>query len=156
MKYSKAIVKKICEELATGKNSVADTCKKVGISEAIFYRWKKDKIEFLEALKEVEQQRLEVFKDMAKSGLAKLLDMHTYEEVVTEYISDKEGKPKIKNQKKTTKFIMPSATAVLFTLTNREPNDWKHKEHVDHTTAGKGFFDFLKETSSDSTETEDE
>lgn len=156
MKYSKKLVKTICDELATGNNTIADTCKKVGISEATFYHWKNTKLEFSEALKSVEGLRLEKFKDMAKSGLAKLLDMHKYEEVTTEYTSDKEGKPVIKNQKKTTKFIMPSATAVIFTLTNREPEEWKHKEHHDHTSNGKGFFDFLKETSIEEPDTDNE
>lgn len=156
MKYSKSLVKMICDELSTGNHTIADTCKKVGVSESQFYDWKKNKAEFSEALKRIEELRLLAFKDMAKSGLAKLLDVFEYEEVSTDYENDKTGKPKVKAQKRVKKFIMPNPTAVIFTLTNQDPTNWKHRQNVDVTSNGKGFFDFLKEDSSDDLETEDE
>jgi len=136
----------ICDELATGNHTIADVCKKVGISEALYYKWKTDKIEFLEALKHVEAKRLEVFANMAKSGLAKLLDIHEYEEITTEYENDKQGKPIIKAQKRVKKKIMPNPTAVIFTLTNRDPENWKNKQSIDAKgdfTHSIGFGDFL-------------
>jgi len=155
MKYTKKLVKQICDELSTGKHTIADTCKKVGISETQFYVWKKNKPEFAEALKAIEEQRILAFKDMAVSGLAKLLDVFEYEEVHTDYVDDKEGKPKIKSQKRVKKFTMPNPAAVIFTLTNRDPTNWQNRQNVDHTSNGKGFLDYLKDSSVDP-ETEDE
>ena len=154
-KYSKGLVKTICAELATGNLTIADVCKKVGISEATFYYWKTTKPEFLEAYKEAEQLRLESFKEMAKSGLAKLLDIHEYEEVTTEYENDKKGKPIIKSQKRVKKKIMPSATAVMFALTNREPENWKNRQSIDakaNINHNIGFGDFLMDVNTEDDE----
>lgn len=147
MKYSKTLVKKICDELATGEHTIADVCKKVGISEAIFYRWKQTKVEFLEAIKEAELKRDESLGQMALSGLAKLLNTHEFEEVHTDYINGQDGKPIIKSQKRVKKVIMPNPAAVIFTLTNRHPGRYQNKQHHDHTSNGKGFLDYLKDSS---------
>lgn len=130
-KYSKRLVKRICDELATGNHTIADVCKKVGIDESTYYDWKNKKPEFSEALKEAEAKRLEAFADMARSGLAKLLDTHEYEEVTTEYENDKSGNPVIKSQKRSRKKIMPNPTAVIFTLTNRDAANWKNRQNIE-------------------------
>lgn len=84
---------------------------------------------------------------MALSGLAKLLNEHEYEEIHTDYVDGKDGKPKVKSQKRVKKKIMPNPTAVIFTLTNRDSIDWKHQSNIDHTTKGesmnKGFYDAI-------------
>lgn len=126
MKYSPEIVKQICELVATGDHIIKDICKQVGISEAIYYVWKEEKLEFLELLKKAEAERLQAFKNMARSGLAKLLDVYEFEEVTTEFI-DQKGKPKVKSRKVTKKVIMPNATAVIFALTNQDSENFKHK-----------------------------
>jgi len=157
-KYSKKMVEAICDELATGNHTIADTCVKVGISETQFYHWKKTKAEFAEALKEVEQKRLEAFANMARSGLAKLLDIHEYEEVTTEYENDKQGKPIIKSQKRTKKKIMPNPTAVIFTLTNRDPENWKNRQSIDAKASinhNVGFGEFLMGVNTEDDETEE-
>lgn len=150
MKYSQKLASKVIELISTGDHTIQDICKHVGISKTIFYKWKEEKVDFSDALKKAESERLDNLKELAKSGLAILLTKHEYEEVTTEYIDTKEGKPRIKSQKKVKKFVMPNPTAVIFTLTNREPTDWKHKQSVDHTTGGKSFFDLLAESSSES------
>jgi hypothetical protein len=154
MKYSNKIVDKICELLASGKYRIEDVCKVVGITKATFYDWKEKKTYFSDKLKESEQKRLESFADMAKSGLAKLLDVHSFVETKTEYetVKDKDGKDarRVKSKTKTTKVIMPNPAAVIFTLTNRLPDDWKNKQ--DHTTNGEslnsGFLALMKKVTS--------
>jgi len=135
MKYTPDIVEAICQKLATGDHRIADVCQQVGISEQTFYRWKEEKGEFCEALKKAETDRLAAFVVMARSGLAKLLDVYEYEETTTEYIDgkDKNGNsvPKIKSRKVTKKRIMPNATAVIFALKNREPEEWKDKRELE-------------------------
>lgn len=138
-KYSEEIVTRICDLLATGDHKISDVCKQVGISEPTYYEWKESKPKFLEALKEAEKKRLEAFKNMARSGLAKLLDVHEYDEETIEYIDNPKdpGKPKIKSKKIVRKKIMPNPTAVIFALTNQDSENFKHKQHVDHTTGGQ-------------------
>ncbi|WP_293925442.1 helix-turn-helix domain-containing protein [Sphingobacterium sp. UBA6320] len=138
-KYNKTLVSELCDLLSTGKYTIADSCKIVGLSETQFYKWKKDKADFAEAIKKAESSRLVSFKEMATSGLAKLLDVHEYEEVSTEYENDKEGKPVIKRQKRVKKKIMPNPTAVIFTLTNLDSENWKNRQQTDLTNKGDKF-----------------
>lgn len=150
--YSKKLVALICEDLATGNHTIADVCKRVGISEATYYRWQQEKEEFREAIKSAESKRLEAFKEMAKSGLAKLLDIHEYEEVTTEYENNKDGKPVVKMQKRTKKKIMPSTAAVIFALTNRDSENWKNRQSIEAKgdfNHNIGFGDFLMDVNTD-------
>lgn len=135
-KYSEKIVKEICDLLATGEHRIVDVCKQVGISEAIYYKWKETKVEFLEALKEAEKKRLSEFKHMARSGLAKLLDVYEYEEEHTEYKTNKEGETLISSKKVIKKRVMPNSTAVIFALCNRDPENFKNIQKVDITSKG--------------------
>jgi transposase-like protein len=89
MKYTKDLVERICAEFATGEHSVADVCRKVGLTESTFYKWKAEKSEFSEALKKAEELRLSAFKQMARSGLAKMLDVYDYDEMSRSYSVDK-------------------------------------------------------------------
>jgi len=140
MKYSDKIADKIAEDLAEGNLKIEDVCKKNGITKPTFYEWKKSKPYFSNRIKEAYELRLESLGDMADSGLAKLLNGHEYEEVTTVYESgmDKDGNiiPVIKEKKVVKKFHMPNATAVLFTKTNRDSENWKHMQYVDHTSKG--------------------
>jgi transposase-like protein len=131
MKYSATLTARICTLLATGEHTIADVCKQVGISEETFYSWKREKPEFSEALKKVEEQRLEAYRRMALSGLAKTLDVYEYEEVTTEYADDGKGKPKVKSRKVTKKKVMPNVAAIIYTLNNRDPHNWQQRKHVE-------------------------
>jgi len=130
MKYSEVIVARICELVSQGRHTIADICKMVDISEAIFYKWREEKIEFFESLKKAERKKLESIQEMAASGLAKLLNTHEYEEVHTEYENDGD-KPKIVKQKRVKKIVMPNPTAVIFALTNRDPQTWKNRQDIE-------------------------
>jgi transposase-like protein len=134
MKYSADLTARICALLSTGEHTIADVCQQVGITESTFYKWKLEKSEFSESLKKAEQARLAAFATMARSGLAKLLDVYEVEETTTEYV-EKDGKPKIKSRKVTRRTIMPNPTAILFTLKNREPAQWQDKQQ--HELTGK-------------------
>lgn len=122
-KYSKSLVNKICKLIESDDYTVSELCLQTGISEAIYYRWRTEKVEFLEKLQAAEQKRLEFFRKEARSGLLTLLHGKEYEEVTTEFIEgkpDKDGnsKPKIKLQRKVKKFILPNPTSVIFALKN--------------------------------------
>jgi transposase-like protein len=135
VKYSATLTARICAILSTGEHTIADVCQQVGISEAVFYHWKAEKVEFLESLKKAEQTRLAAFATMARSGLAKLLDVYEVEEEALEYVDNGKGQPKIKSRKVTRRTIMPNPTAILFTLKNREPAQWQDKQQ--HELTGK-------------------
>lgn len=130
MKYSKKLVEQICTLVASGDQRIVDVCKQVGISEDTFYEWKKTKSEFSEALKKAETQRLESFRTMARTGLASRLVDREVEEVHTEYV-DKAGKPVIKGRRVVKKLILADTAAIIFTLKNTDPDNFRDKQQVD-------------------------
>ena len=111
-KYTPKMVAEICRHIAEGK-TYADACKLAGISEAKFYEWKAEKVEFIEAIKRAEQQECE--------------------EVTTEYVDDPKnpGNPRIKQQKRVTKKYKPDATAIIFALTNKVPDEFKNRQTIE-------------------------
>lgn len=132
MKYTKDLVERICAEFATGEHSVADVCKKVGLAESTFYKWKEEKSEFSESLKKAEELRLSAFKRMARSGLAKMLDVYDYDEMSRSYSVDKKGNRRVRFEKATRRQVMPNATAVIFALKNLDAENFKEKQEVEN------------------------
>lgn len=133
MKYSQKLADKIVELVASGEHTIKNVCKHVGISFETYNTWKKTKPEFSDLLKEAERERLDNLGELARSGLALLLEKHEYEEVTTEYVDNGKGQPKVKARKVVKKFVMPNPTAVIFTLKNRAPESWRDKQDIEHS-----------------------
>lgn len=135
MKYSKEIEDKIIELYESGDHTIQQICAAVGISRECWYKWKDMQDGFKERLESCEPKRLEKIKELARSGLAKLLDTYEYDEETTEYIDDpiNPGTPIIKSKKVTTKRVMPNPTAVIFALTNQDSENFKHKQEIQHS-----------------------
>ena len=126
-KYTPKIVERICELVAKDTYSVPELCRAVGIDEATFYRWKNDKREFFEAL------------EKAKRSLLKKIQGYTVQEkhIVTVGSGkfDVNGKeiPRIKEQKTVDKHFQPDTAAIIFTLTNAEPERWRNRQNAEVT-----------------------
>lgn len=146
-KYSFAIVEKICEMVRRDTYSVPELCRAVGIDEATFYRWKNEKSEFYDALKKAEEARMSFFVVEAKRSLLKKIQGYTVQERHVTTIGsgkfDVNGKeiPKIKEQKIVDKHYQPDTAAIIFTLTNGEPEQWKNRQNNEVTGKdGKDLF----------------
>ena len=152
-KYTPKIVERICELVAKDTYSVPELCRAVGIDEATFYRWKNDKSEFCEALEKAEDKRLAFFATEAKRSLLKKIQGYTVQEkhIVTVGSGkfDVNGKeiPRIKEQKTVDKHFLPivggsilshehfqpDTAAIIFTLTNAEPERWRNRQNAEVT-----------------------
>ena len=129
-KYTPEVVNIIRESLAQG-DSRQLACKKAGISDDSFGRWIADNAEFAAIVKNAEDE----FRNWehnellasAKKSLRVLIEGQEYDETITEYENDGNGQPRIKRQTTKTKKILPSATAVIFALVNRDPENWKNR-----------------------------
>lgn len=86
---------------------------------------------FLEAVKSGEDEfrrweQNEILQS-AKKSLRELIEGQEIEETQTEYENDGNGQPRIKKQTTRTKKILPSTTAVIFALCNRDPEHWQNR-----------------------------
>lgn len=129
-KYTPEVVNIIRESLAQG-DSRQLACKKAGISDETLATWMRDNLEFLAVVKNAEDE----FRNWehtqllasAKKSLRVLIEGQEYDETITEYENDGNGQPRIKRQTTKTKKVLPSATAVIFALVNRDPENWKNR-----------------------------
>ena len=133
-------IAKICEALERGETD-AMAAKIGGISPQTFCEWKNTKPEFLEAVKRAkaafEDWRLNGILEDATRSLKTLVCGQEYDEIKTEYEANPKdpNTPRIKKQTRTTKKVLPNATAVIFALCNRDPDHWKNR--VENEITGK-------------------
>ena len=147
-KYSKKLVNKICNLIKSDSYTIPEICRLSGISESVFHLWKKTKVEFLEAVGQAQDERKEIFAVEAKKSLLKKIQGYTFIEKKTITIpygeNDETGKPKpkIKEQTVTEKHIAPDTTAIIFTLTNTDSENWKNK--INNEVTGKDGKDLIQ------------
>lgn len=143
-KYSKIIVEKICSLIREDSYTIAEICQHVGISEAIYFKWKNEKVEFFESIKKAEDARLQLFVAEAKKSLLKKIQGYDVEETRTIYLKpakddasdEKEAKEvkkklRIKEQTVIKKHVQADTAAIIFTLTNGDPDNWKNRQNSD-------------------------
>lgn len=133
-KYSKEIVENICELIRTDSYTIAEICHKVGIVKDTYYNWLKTKSDFSDAIKKAEDEYNDLIVVEAKRSLVKMIKGYTVQEKRTVTADtgkkDENGKPivKIKEHVVTDKHYQPVTAAVIFALTNRDPENWKNRQ----------------------------
>ena len=100
--------------------------KKLGVSHDTFNRWKNEKPELSEALK----QGKEKVDDGVEESLLKRAMGYEYEEVHTS-VSTRGGES-FTEVRKIKKICVPDVTAQIFWLKNRRPDKWREKQEIDH------------------------
>lgn len=139
-KYTPERVAKILDAIKQG-DGVELAAKKAGVSPSQFYEWQATKPEFAEAVKaakaEYEEWELNGLLQDAKKSLKVLICGQEYDETKTEYEQDPKNptQPRVKRMTTTHKKILPSATAVIFALCNRDPERWQNR--VSNEISGK-------------------
>lgn len=132
-RYNKKIVAEICNLIKEDSYTIAEICKKVNIAESTYYEWKAKKEEFSEAIKKAEEEFNDTIIVEAKKSLMKLVKGYTAQEKKTTTQDtgkkDENDKPilKVKEHTVTEKHFQPNTAAVIFTLTNRDPANWKNR-----------------------------
>lgn len=140
-KYSKKIVDQICTLIRKDSYTIAEICSLSGISESTYHEWKATKSEFSEAIKKAGDDFNSLLIVEAKKSLMKKVRGYTVQEkrTVTCDSGKKDeatGKPivKVKEHTVTDKHIQPDTGAIIFTLVNRDPDNWKNK--MDNNVTG--------------------
>lgn len=146
-KFSKKTVEKIVGLVKSDTYTIAEICRQVGITPKTYHAWINDYPDFADALERARDERLQMMVIEAKKSLMKKIQ--GYEVTETKVITvpgnkkDEKGNPKpiIKEQATTKKHIQPDTAAIIFTLTNGDPEHWRNRQSTEVTGKdGKDLF----------------
>lgn len=136
MKYNKDTAARIFELLAEDSYTVKEICAAVGIVRSTFYKWQTDFPEFSDGINEARAKRRAKMEAVAENSL--LRKIRGYTETETKTVQKVDAKGRIyTEQVTTTTYYPPDTSAIIFTLTNRDPEHWKNKQSADITSNGK-------------------
>lgn len=128
MKYGPAIVDQICDLYVAGEYTIKQLCAVVGIAEFTYYQWLDKHNEFSERIKEAQKLKLANMKELARTGLATLLQVKEVEETIQDYVPRRNGQPKLKAMRVVKRKVMPNVTAVMYVLNNQDSDNFRHRD----------------------------
>ncbi len=146
-KFSKKTVDKIVGLVKSDTYTIAEICRQVGITPKTYHQWVNDYPDFADAIEQAKEERMQFFVQEAKKSLLKKIQ--GYEVTETKVVTipgkkkDAKGnpKPEIKEQTTTKKHIQADTAAIIFTLTNGDPDHWRNRQTTEVTGKdGKDLF----------------
>ncbi len=117
----------IISYIREGDSNILD-CKKVGISKETFYTWINDKPDFSDSLKKARKEFRETIVQTLEQSLWKRAAGYEIEESKNEYRTLKDGSKVLVKSSKITKHFPPDTGALIFALTNLDPENWKNRQ----------------------------
>lgn len=133
-KYTPETVRIIVEARRNGETYEVAAAR-AGVGQTNLFEWKQKYADFAEQLLKAEKEHEANYATdiiaKAKVSLAKLITGYTVEEHKTEYKRDAHGNPQIDRQTTISKPVAPSTTAIIFALTNLQPDIWKNRQTTD-------------------------
>ncbi len=146
-KFSKKTVEKIVGLVKSDTYTIAEICRQVGITPKTYHQWVNDYPDFADAIEQAKAERMQVMVIEAKKSLMKKIQGYDVTETKVVTIpgkqKDEKGNPKpiIKEQTTTKKHIQPDTAAIIFTLTNGDPEHWRNRQSTEVTGKdGKDLF----------------
>lgn len=126
-RYNKDIVKRITDMIREDTYSQREICKAVGLDPTTYGRWKNKHPDFVDAIRKAEDDRMNKMVVEARRSLLKKVQGYEVKEHKTKTVPGTDGKPKVKEQMNITKHIEPDTTAIIFVLTNGDPEHFKNR-----------------------------
>ena len=134
--WTDAKVEIICKAVADGK-SYKDAFTMARVSKAAFYNHLANDKDFQDRVKRAEQDYQDWYDSQlvvsCKRSLLELVCGYEWDETTTESALDKNGKMVEVKKKIVHKKAAPNATAIIFALCNRAPEQWSNK-HIQELT----------------------
>lgn len=133
-KLTKKVWKRIIDMVKSDTYTHTEICDACGISRRIFYYWREQNPEFDQDVRDAEDARMQDLVKVAKRSLRRKVEGYTVDETQVLSIPSKEkdanGKPKpvIKEQRTTHRHVAPDTAAIIFTLTNGDPDNWRNRQ----------------------------
>ena len=146
-KFSKKTVEKIVGLIKSDTYTIAEICRQVGITPKTYHQWVNDYPDFADAIEQAKDERMQAMVIEAKKSLMKKIQGYDVTETKVVTVpgtkKDKKGNPKpiIKEQTTTKKHIQADTAAIIFTLTNGDPEHWRNRQTTEVTGKdGKDLF----------------
>lgn len=140
-KYNKKVAERILATIRADTYTITEVCNNVGISRQTFYNWLNDNPEFAQAVEDANNELLDKMNIEAKKSLMKKIKGYDVIETHVTTVPGKDGNPVIKEQKNVKKHIQPDTAAIIFTLTNCDPEHWRNRQSTEITGKdGKDLF----------------
>ena len=146
-KFSKKTVEKIVGLIKSDTYTIAEICRQVGITPKTYHQWVNDYPDFADAIEQAKDERMQAMVIEAKKSLMKKIQGYDVTETKVVTVpgtkKDEKGNPKpiIKEQTTTMKHIQPDTAAIIFTLTNGDPEHWRNRQSTEVTGKdGKDLF----------------
>lgn len=136
--WTDAKVEIMCKAIAAGK-SYKDAYTSAKVSHTTFFKHLNEDVEFSARIKKAESEYQDWYDSQlvveCKRSLAELIRGYEWDETTTETIPAKDGKGVITKTKIVHKRAAPNATAIIFALCNRDPQNWQNR--VTNELSGK-------------------
>jgi hypothetical protein len=121
-KYNGETVERICALIRADSYPVAEICELAGIAKDTYYSWLKKKPDFSYSIKKAENEYNEFIVREAKRSLVRMIQGYSVRETKRVTCGNK-----VENTV-TDRHILPVPAAVIFALTNRDPENWKNRQ----------------------------
>ena len=146
-KFSKKTTEKIVGLIKSDTYTIAEICRQVGITPKTYHQWVNDYPDFADAIEQAKDERMQAMVIEAKKSLMKKIQGYDVTETKVVTVPgtkrDEKGNPKpiIKEQTTTKKHIQADTAAIIFTLTNGDPEHWRNRQTTEVTGKdGKDLF----------------
>lgn len=138
-KYSKKLVDQICSLIKKDCYTIAELCSLSGITRETYYAWLKSHPDFSDAVTRAREDYDQLVVKEAKNSLMKKIRGYTVQEIRTVMVdagkpgTDGKPLPKVKERTVIEKHIQPDIQAIIFTLTNKAPDEYKIRQSTEVT-----------------------
>ena len=138
-KYTKKLVDQICSLIKKDCYTIAELCSLSGITRETYYAWLKSHPDFSDAVTRAREDYDQLVVKEAKNSLMKKIRGYTAQEIRTVMVdagkpgTDGKPLPKVKERTVIEKHIQPDIQAIIFTLTNKAPDEYKIRQTTEVT-----------------------
>lgn len=123
-KYSEELVSDICRLISSDSYTVREVCDLCGIHPSCFYNWMNTREEFMNKITQARKDFRELTGVVAHRSLIRRIQGYSYNEVRNDYVY-KDGVETLRGKTVITKHVEPDTSAIIFALTNVDPENWK-------------------------------
>jgi transposase-like protein len=140
-KYNSKMKSRIVELIKRDSFTVAEICRQLKIDQTTYNSWLKEFPDLAEAVSNAKEELMQSLAIEAKNSLRKKIQGYTSDETQITTVPGVDGRPSIKEQKVKHIYFQPDTAAIIFALTNADPEHWKNRQNSEITGKdGKSLF----------------